>query len=57
MLTTFIGNVFTMGRFVFNLIMAIFIAFYMLFDKENFLRQLRKVIYALTSKNSKPYFL
>lgn len=52
MLATFIGNVFTMGRFVFNLIMAIFIAFYMLFDKENFLRQLRKVIYALTSEKT-----
>lgn len=56
MLTTFIGNVFTMGRFVFNLIMAIFIAFYMLFDKENFLRQLRKVIYALTSEKQQIVF-
>lgn len=52
MLAAVIGNVFTMGRFVFNLIMAIFIAFYMLFDKENFLRQLRKVIFALTSEKT-----
>lgn len=49
-LTLIIGNVFSMGRFAFNLIMGIFIAFYMLFDKENFLRELRKLTYTLTTE-------
>lgn len=48
-LNLIIGNVFSMGRFAFNLIMGIFIAFYMLFDKEKFLSELRKLTYALTS--------
>ena len=39
-----------MGRFAFNLIMGIFIAFYMLFDKEKFLHELRKLTYTLTSE-------
>ncbi len=46
---TIIGNVFSMGRAAFNTIMAIFIAFYMLFDKEGFKSQMKKITYALTS--------
>ncbi len=46
---TIIGNVFSMGRAAFNTIMAIFIAFYMLFDKESFKSQMKKITYALTS--------
>ncbi len=49
MLTTIIGNVVNAGRFAFNMIMAVFIAFYMLFDKESFLQNIRKFIYAFTS--------
>lgn len=49
MLTTIIGNVVNAGRFAFNIIMAVFIAFYMLFDKENFLHNIRKFVYAFTS--------
>lgn len=49
-LNLIIGNVFSMGRFAFNLIMGIFIAFYMLFDKEKFLHELRKLTYTLTSE-------
>lgn len=48
-LTTIIGNVVNMGRFAFNMIMAVFIAFYMLFDKENFLHNIRKFVYAFAS--------
>lgn len=49
-LNLIIGNVFSMGRFAFNLIMGIFIAFYMLFDKEKFLHELRKLTYTLTTE-------
>lgn len=49
---TIIGNVFTVGRAAFNVIMGIFIAFYMLFDKEGFCKQIRKIIYALTSEKT-----
>lgn len=50
--TTIIGNVFTVGRATFNIIMGIFIAFYMLFDKEGFARQIRRTIYALSSEKT-----
>nr|WP_243423512.1 AI-2E family transporter [Anaerotignum lactatifermentans] len=48
--TTIIGNVFTVGRAAFNIIMGIFIAFYMLFDKEGFSRQIKKTVLALFSE-------
>lgn len=48
-LETIIGNVFNVGRAAFNGIMAIFIAFYMLYDKEGFKNQMQKITYALTN--------
>lgn len=51
---TIVGNLYFFGKatvnFTFNLVMAVFIAFYMLYDKENFSRQLRKIVYALSSR-------
>lgn len=53
---TIIGNLYFFGKatvnFTFNLVMAVFIAFYMLYDKENFSRQLRKIVYALNSRKN-----
>ena len=44
------GNLFIIGRKTIDLIMAVFIAFYMLYDKEAFVKQLTKLIYALASE-------
>lgn len=52
-LETVVGNLYFVGRatvnITLNLVMAVFIAFYMLYDKESFSRQFRKTIYALSS--------
>ena len=50
LIETIIGNLYGFGRATLNFIMAIFIAFYMLFDKEGFSHQLHKMVYALSSQ-------
>lgn len=57
LLETIIGNLFVFGRATLNAIMAIFIAFYMLYDKENFSRQIKKIIYALSTPRHARHFL
>ena len=54
---TIIGNLFVFGRATFNLIMAIFIAFYMLYEKEGFAGQAKKIVYALSSAKQADHFL
>ena len=44
---TILGNVFNVGRAALNIIMGIFISFYMLYDKEGFGKHLRKITLAL----------
>ncbi|NCC15236.1 MAG: AI-2E family transporter [Clostridia bacterium] len=43
-------NLYSVGKITVDIIMAIFISFYMLYDKENFRRQGHKIIYAMTSQ-------
>ncbi len=50
-------NVYSFGRLTLNFIMAIFIAFYMLFDKERFGRKLKKGAFALSSEEKAERFL
>lgn len=57
LLETILGNLFVFGRATLNAIMAIFIAFYMLYDKENFAKQAKKIIYALSSPGQAKHFL
>lgn len=56
-LETVAANVYIFGRFTLNFIMAIFIAFYMLFDKERFARKLSKAVYALSNEENAGRFL
>ena len=60
-LETIVGNLYFFGRatvnLTFNLVMAVFIAFYMLYDKESFARQFRKIVYALSSRKAAEQFL
>lgn len=44
---TILGNVFNVGRAALNIIMGIFISFYMLYDKEGFGKQIHKIVLAL----------
>lgn len=44
---TILGNVFNVGRAALNIIMGIFISFYMLYDKEGFGKHMRKIALAL----------
>ena len=50
LLETIIGNIYFFGRATLNFVMAVFIAFYMLLDKENFSHQAHKIVYALTTE-------
>ena len=56
LIETIIGNLYGFGRATLNFIMAIFIAFYMLFDKEGFGFQAHKIVYALTSQEKSERF-
>ena len=49
-LETLAANVYSFGRITLNFVMAIFIAFYMLFDKERFAKKAKKGIYAFTNE-------
>ena len=57
LLETIIGNLYSVGRVTLNFIMAIFIAFYMLYDKEGFEKQIHKIVYALSSEGKAERFL
>lgn len=56
-LETIAANVYIFGRFTLNFIMAIFIAFYMLFDKERFSRKISKAVYAFSTEEKANRFL
>ena len=56
-LETIAANVYSVGRITLNFIMAIFIAFYMLYDKERFARKMQKAVYALSSEEKASCFL
>lgn len=56
-LETIAANVYSVGRITLNFIMAIFIAFYMLFDKERFARKMEKAVYALSEEGKAGRFL
>lgn len=56
-LETLAANVYIFGRFTLNFIMAIFIAFYMLFDKERFAKKIEKAAYAFSTEEKAARFL
>lgn len=56
-LETIAANVYSFGRITLNFIMAIFIAFYMLYDKERFARKTRKAVYAFSTDEKGTRFL
>ena len=57
LIETIATNVYSFGRLTLNFIMAIFIAFYMLFDKERFAKKIEKAAYALSSEEQAKRFL
>lgn len=57
LLETLATNAFIFGRFTLNFIMAIFIAFYMLYDKERFAKKIEKGAYALSTEEKAENFL
>lgn len=56
-LETLAANVFIFGRLTLNFIMAIFISFYMLYDKERFVRKIEKTAFALSTEEKASQFL
>ena len=50
LLETIAGNIYSFGRITLNFVMAIFIAFYMLFDKERYGRRMHTGVYAFASE-------
>ena len=57
LIETLAANVFIFGRFTLNFIMAIFIAFYMLYDKERFAKKIEKGAYAFSTEEKAERFL
>lgn len=51
------SNLYSVGKITIDVVMAIFISFYMLYDKEKFSKQGRKIIYALTNGERSEKFL
>ena len=51
------ANAFIFGQMTLNFIMAIFIAFYMLYDKERFERKAEKTVFALSTEEKAARFL
>lgn len=43
-------NLYSVGKLTVDIVMGIFISFYMLFDKENFAQYSRKIVYAITNR-------
>ncbi|MBQ5708862.1 MAG: AI-2E family transporter [Anaerotignum sp.] len=56
-LETLAANAFIFGRLTLNFIMAIFIAFYMLYDKERFAKKMEKGVYAFSTEEKAVRFL
>lgn len=56
-LETLASNIYVFGRVTLQFVMAIFIAFYMLLDKERFGKKVHKGIYAFTSREKAERFL
>lgn len=56
-LEAIVDNIFNVGRITLNFIMALFIAFYMVYDKEGFSRQLYKIVYAVSNEEKAERFL
>lgn len=56
LLETIAANLYSFGRITINFVMAIFIAFYMLLDKERFAEKLHKGVYAFTTKERTEQF-
>ena len=54
-LETLAANVYSFGRITLNFVMAIFIAFYMLFDKERFAKKAKKGIQKIRHDQSDDY--
>ncbi len=52
LITNILTNLYSVGKITVDIIMAIFIAFYMLYDKENFRKQTHKMVYALSSRKT-----
>lgn len=44
-------NLYSFGKITVDVVMAIFISFYMLYDKENFSKQTHKIIYAISNRD------
>ncbi|MFV0314332.1 MAG: AI-2E family transporter [Anaerotignum sp.] len=44
-------NLYFIGKITIDVIMAIFISFYMLYDKENFSHHIRKIVYTISNKD------
>ncbi len=57
LIATIAGNVYNFGVLALNVIMGIFIAFYMLMEKENFRKSSQKVLYALWSEEKADRFI
>lgn len=57
LIETIASNVYSFGRLTLNFIMAIFIAFYMLYDKERFGKKAEKAVYAFSTETKAEQFL
>ncbi len=51
LITNIFTNLYSVGKITLDIVMAIFISFYMLYDKENFQKQAHKIVYAISSRN------
>lgn len=56
LIETIVGNIYGFGRATLNFVMAIFIAFYMLYDKEGFSLQAHKIVYAVSNQDKAERF-
>lgn len=52
LITNILTNLYSVGKITVDIIMAIFISFYMLYDKENFRNHALKIVYAISSRES-----
>lgn len=50
LITNIFTNLYSVGKITLDIVMAIFISFYMLYDKENFQKQAHKIVYAISSR-------
>lgn len=52
LITNILTNLYSVGKITVDIVMAIFISFYMLYDKENFRNHALKIVYAISSRKS-----